>query len=118
MSLKPLLSLAVFLFTASLLGCGSNSKGIEVKGSVSIDGRPLSGAQVKLLPQGANPQTLHNAATDLQGGFVLKNTGDAKTQIVPGKYVVLISKITGGDGCGGQRSSGNLQRCQSHSPED
>lgn len=64
---------------------------------ISIDGRPLSGAQVKLLPLATSSQTLHVATTDLQGAFVIKDA-DAKTKIVPGKYVVLVSKVTGGMG--------------------
>jgi len=97
MSLQQLVGFTLLCFSASFVGCGK-PQGIEVKGAVSLDGRPLSGAQVKLLSQGASGQTLHTAATDLQGNFLIKNSGDAKTAILPGKYIVLISKVTGGMG--------------------
>lgn len=97
MLLNRLIGVSCLLICLGLCGC-SKPNGIEVRGSVSLDGRPLSGAQVKLLPQGGDAQTLHAAATDLQGAFVVKDSGDAKTKIVPGKYVVLVSKVTGGMG--------------------
>jgi hypothetical protein len=96
MQLNRLLFLSLVLIMGNLLGCGSE-KGIEVHGMISIDGRPLGGAQVKLMPQETGSQTLHTATTDLQGAFVFKDA-DAKSKIAPGKYVVLVSKVTGGMG--------------------
>jgi hypothetical protein len=88
---------------AGLGGCSSGSTELpvpplhSVEGAVTLDGQPLAGAQVMLLPRGATKGQGAFASTEDDGSFVLKyNSGDEGCP--EGDYVVLISKLQMRDG--------------------
>jgi hypothetical protein len=92
--------LVIGFCTAVLAGC-SKSKGpatIEVTGIVTLDGKPLDGANVLFSPGlGSNDSRLASqTTTDGNGKFHLQTHiggGNYKSGIVPGKYDVTISKL-------------------------
>jgi hypothetical protein len=92
----PAIALA-FLIPA----CSSTPHGpplVPVEGTITLDGKPLSGANVIFIPQG---QTLGQSAvgrTDAAGRFEL-NTPDLEHQgAASGNYRVVISKKVNPDG--------------------
>lgn len=96
--MKTFFLAAVSLLTVcSLVGCGSGSPS-TVTGKVLLDGQPLSGAQVQLLPKGNASGGMHAATTDAEGKFTIVEDGSSNNPVQPGSYVVLVSKITGGMG--------------------
>jgi hypothetical protein len=72
-------------------GCG-DSRLIKVKGVVTLDGKPVAGAIVMFLPEGASGQPA-NGLSGPDGGFTLttRNTDDGA---LPGDYRVAVTKIT------------------------
>ncbi|QDT55176.1 hypothetical protein Pan44_32180 [Caulifigura coniformis] len=89
------------MVTGSLLlllitGCGGSERPalVEVTGTVTLDGRPLEGAQVVLKPIKVDDpkfQRPARATTDAQGKFTPNAYGDAKG-LPPGTYGVGVSK--------------------------
>ncbi|WP_439620539.1 hypothetical protein [Gemmata sp.] len=91
-------TLAAALVAALPVGCGSpaGSPSAEVTGSVTLDGKPLAGAEVQFVPKGNAALGLHAAKTDAGGRF--RVTRDAPNNPVkPGTYAVLVSKVSGGN---------------------
>jgi hypothetical protein len=91
------------LVLVGLIGCGSGSIALpvpplhSVEGAVTLDGQPLAGAQVMLLPRGTTKGQGAYATTEDDGSFVLKyNSGDEGCPA--GDYVVLVSKLQTRDG--------------------
>ena len=89
-SAPPLLALAV------VLGCAPGGpKTVPVTGTVTLDGTPVAGAAVMLVPPattpGAAPKLPASAVTDEQGRFALK-TANAGAGVLPGKYQVTVIK--------------------------
>ena len=82
-------------------GCGDVYDGpplIKVTGNVTLDGQPLSGANILLIPHG---ETLGQGAagrTDAAGRFSLKSPDDKFEGVVQGSYRVVISKWVTPDG--------------------
>jgi hypothetical protein len=92
MKLRPFCYIAALLFLgAVLLGC---SKGVPsaVTGKVLLDGQPLAGASVQLVPSGNDTLGMHSQTTDSSGGFRFAEAGSSNNPIQPGSYVVLVSK--------------------------
>lgn len=89
MNLKSLCGLLgiVLLIT----GC---SRGVPsaVTGQVLLDGQPLAGASVQLVPAGNDSLGMHSQTTDAQGNFRIAEAGQSNNPITPGTYVVLVSK--------------------------
>jgi hypothetical protein len=71
--------------SAFALGCGGP---VNVEGRVLMDGKPVGGAQVLFIPVNGGQQA--GDVTDDAGHFQLKNP--QKLGIVPGEYVVTVSK--------------------------
>ncbi|MCY2988418.1 MAG: prepilin-type N-terminal cleavage/methylation domain-containing protein [Planctomycetota bacterium] len=61
---------------------------------VLLDGQPLSGAQVQLLPKGDVALGMHSGSTDATGAFTIVEVASSNTPIRPGAYVVLVSKFS------------------------
>ncbi len=84
-----------------LTSCGGNKGGpatVKVTGTVTLNGAPIDGATVLFTPDiGSNDGRLASqAATDSEGRFALTTHvggGKFKSGIVPGKYVVAITKL-------------------------
>lgn len=91
--------LVAILAAALPAGCGEKPLGpsAEVTGVVTLDGNPLTDAEVQLVPK--NPDAglgVHVGKTDAAGRFRI--TRDAPNNPVkPGTYSVLVSKLTGGN---------------------
>ena len=86
---------------AAVNGCGGTKGGpatVEVTGTVTLNGSAVDGANVLFSPDiGSNDGRLASqATTDSAGRFKLSTHvggGKFKSGIVPGKYVVAISKL-------------------------
>lgn len=82
------LGMAVVLMLCA--GCGSSSR--EIKGRVTLDGRPLDGAVIKFKPKG-NPEANEVSAEVTQGAFTI-----ASGRIKPGDYYVMFTPQEPGAG--------------------
>ena len=58
-----------------------------------MDGQPLGGAQIQLLPKGDATHGMHSATTDSNGAFTISEPAGSNNPIRPGSYVVLVSKF-------------------------
>ena len=70
---------------------------MEVTGTVTLDGEPLSNASVIFSPQPGSKGTGANGVTDSNGKYTLKHQSDT-LGIEPGKYYVTFSKWAMADG--------------------
>jgi hypothetical protein len=61
-------------------GCGGNSSQVNVRGTVTYDGEPLSNSAVSFFPPRGRPVT---AAVNDQGQY--------DTELAPGEYVVTVN---------------------------
>src|SRR3954471_13910998 len=73
------------------VGCGS-AKTTPVEGVVLLDGKPLAGASIQFVPQGAGRDA--TGETDKDGQFVM-STFQSRDGMLPGNYKVVISPPTG-----------------------
>jgi hypothetical protein len=87
----------IFLCVGGLLaavGCGSKGghlpRTVPAKGIVTLDGKPVEGAQVVLVPA-AEGATGAYGATDASGRFSLR-AYEEKEGAIPGDYKVQVSK--------------------------
>jgi hypothetical protein len=83
------------VFVVTAVGCGGSGT-VKVKGVVTLDGQPLSGATVMFVPfegQGTRPAT---GATHPDGSFQL-TTFKANDGALPGTYHVVVSKPPEGE---------------------
>jgi hypothetical protein len=87
-----------------LAGCGSSGSGlVPVSGTVTLEGKPLAGAQVSFAPAAGNKQG--TPGTDITGGSgYYKVMHQGRAGLAPGKYRVVVRKLdanpndsTGGD---------------------
>ncbi len=92
---------ATLLATANLVGCSGNDSGLNLvpaKGTITLDGAPLSGADVEFTPQNvkANEAGLGGSSgfanTDNAGNFEMYTASYAGIQ--PGEYRVRINKVS------------------------
>ncbi|MGE3821108.1 MAG: carboxypeptidase-like regulatory domain-containing protein [Isosphaeraceae bacterium] len=76
----------------ALVGCGeSGPKLVPVSGVVTLNGKPLEGAEVSFVPDPTNKDsTPGNDKTGPEGNY--KAMFQGRSGLAPGKYVVLISK--------------------------
>jgi len=88
----------VLVSIAAFAGCGPTTGAgtVPATGTVTMDGRPLSGASVTFQPIGGDARLTSQATTDEAGKFELGTyAGGGKFQpgIAPGKYAVAITKL-------------------------
>ena len=84
----------VLLIALNCGGCGSSGTSTDLTGTVLLDGRPLAGAQVQLLPKNDETHGMHSATTNELGVFKIEESGSSNNPIRPGSYVALVSKLT------------------------
>jgi len=86
--------LGAALLALATIGCDRHPSGTaEVSGRVTLDGQPLAGAEVELVPQ-ANPELGgHTATTDSDGAFTVQPPSGSNNPLRPGQYVVLVRKL-------------------------
>ena len=95
---KNLLLFIVISLSVSLTGCGGGTiRTVNVTGTVTFNGEPLSGAQVNFSPttsdEGARPAF---GLTDADGKYRLSVIGGAvNAGTTPGEYQVSISRMVG-----------------------
>lgn len=93
---------ALIVASLALSGCAKKKEqALEltpVSGAVTLDGKPLAGADVAFLFDGVPPQgfVLSADSSDDQGHFELKC--GAQLGAVPGTYKVTVSRLAGKDG--------------------
>jgi hypothetical protein len=79
---------AVALLLLSLAGCGPRlPQTYPVKGRVTLDGKPVAGAGVLLIPKEGRPA---NGVTDQDGAFVLSTFGQGDGAL-PGEHAVTVT---------------------------
>lgn len=85
-------------------GCGGavqgpNEKLYSVKGTITLDGKPLEGAAVSFVPVQSKTKQAHPSygQTDSAGKYSLKNA-QAKAGIFKGEYRIAVSKMVQQDG--------------------
>lgn len=88
---KTARALAAVLLAMGFSGCGG-SRTSPVEGVVLLDGKPVAGASVQFVPQGAGRDA--TAETDQNGQFVL-STFEPRDGAIPGAYKVVISPPVG-----------------------
>jgi hypothetical protein len=74
-------------------GCNSANQTVEVKGIVTLDDRPVSGATVVFLREGGHGRPA-SALTDQEGYFSLTTFRDGDGAL-PGDYRVIVKKAEG-----------------------
>jgi hypothetical protein len=97
----PRCLVAAALCFVALVGCGGPKGGpatVEVTGAVTLNGSAVDGASVLFSPEigSSDGRLASQATTDNQGRFKLSTHvvgGKYKSGIVPGKYVVAITKL-------------------------
>jgi hypothetical protein len=88
-------SLTLLIFSL-LLGCSNGRKGDNaiVLGSVTLDGTAVADAQVRFLSKDNKPELgTAQAKTNAKGEFIIKPDDKDNNWLMPGKFMVLISKI-------------------------
>ena len=85
------LSRLVSLFLLTVAGCGpSGPPLVAVTGTVTLDNRPLAGAQVTFLPPDSTPGAGASGRTGPDGKYTLQSRNGAGVAV--GEYRVFISK--------------------------
>jgi hypothetical protein len=83
----------------SISGCsdGSGPETADAVGTITMDGKPVDGANVIFHPIGTTTNTLASqATTNAEGRFELSThigQGKYKRGVVPGEYAVAVSKL-------------------------
>lgn len=88
-------SLCVFLFLASLVGCGPGYKIVPASGTITLDGKPLANAMILTQPigteeNGNKPGPGSFAETDENGDFTLVFQHEDQDGAAPGDCYVKI----------------------------
>jgi len=97
----PRLTLLLPCLLVVLAGCQKGPAGpalVPVGGTVTLDGKPLSGAQVTLIPIGSTAGQAAVGKTDAGGKFEVSTPDLAQKGAAAGSYRVLISKKVNPDG--------------------
>jgi hypothetical protein len=87
----------VFLGIITLFFAGCSSEGPEIKGVVTLDGRPLDGVRLSFQPIGGENLGNAVAETDATGAFKIMPQADGVT-LKPGKYAVTFSRMVDAQG--------------------
>ena len=84
-----------------IVGCSRNDstmpKLATVDGTITLNGKPLSGATVSFVPTGATRGTGANGYTDKAGKYELKTRSGDKGA-TPGEYRIVVTKMVMPDG--------------------
>ncbi|WP_417737567.1 carboxypeptidase-like regulatory domain-containing protein [Rosistilla oblonga] len=83
-----------------VVGCGSTEQLLDVvpaSGKVTVDGKPVEGISVSLLPQDGVPGRGGYGVTDATGAFTVTSV-EGQDGVAEGKYKVVFQKLTQPDG--------------------
>jgi hypothetical protein len=84
------LALPASFFVLVACGCSGKSK---ITGTVTLDGKPLPGAQVTFVPRDKKVTGGGGTQTGPDGKFELLPRPGSKEPLKPGRYVVLITQM-------------------------
>ncbi|MCE9560547.1 MAG: DUF4198 domain-containing protein [Planctomycetes bacterium] len=87
---------SLVIFVGLLSGCSGSGPRTEVSGTVMLNGQPLADAQVQLVPKTDSALGLHVGQTNSAGHFTITQAA-ANNPVKSGVYVVLVSKLAGGN---------------------
>jgi hypothetical protein len=73
--------------------CGCGSRPPVIKGTVTLDGSPLVGADVQFVKDGSGNQETASCTTGPDGSFEVRPRSRGGMTLTPGKYIVLITKL-------------------------
>lgn len=90
-----------------VLGCAGNQGPVPVRGTVRLDGKPLSGATVLFVP--ATPGGREATSTANAAGEFRLSTFAARDGALPGKYKVVVLQPADESGSGDAKSSEEAQ---------
>jgi hypothetical protein len=88
--IRPFLPLCAALGLA-LAGCGG-APTTRVTGHITLDGKPLDGAQVQFVPKSDLGLGYASATTDAGGAFKIEPDARSNNLLRPGTFVVLVTK--------------------------
>jgi hypothetical protein len=92
---------ALALTLSAFSGCNPAPSGpplVPAEGVVTLDGKPLAGAQVMFDPQGETRGQALFGKTDSAGKFALASADRKRTGAAVGEYKVIINKLIKPDG--------------------
>jgi hypothetical protein len=92
MTIPRILSFSLLL----CMGCGESSSIAPVSGTITLDGRPLSGASITTQPVASgseNPGPGSFGLTDAQGHYELELVKPARKGAIIGDHRVMISRV-------------------------
>ncbi len=93
MRLGKLLSLFLVPALLACAGCGSGqAKAVKVRGVLTLDGKPLSGATVTFIPSVESSGRMASGRTEADGGFQL-TTFRTEDGALPGEYKVTVELV-------------------------
>lgn len=104
--LAPFAALSFALIALCLTGCGDGLGLVPVSGTVTLDDKPLSGAEIIFRPVDGRPSL---GVTDAEGKYTLRYLDD-QNGAVPGKHQVSIS--TAGDAAVSGGEDGNTKKVE------
>jgi hypothetical protein len=82
------------LAVAVTAGCGQTN--VPVEGTVTLDGKPLAGANIVFAQLRATAPGPFVGKTDADGKFSLGSTDGGSNGAAPGEYRLMITTVTGG----------------------
>lgn len=103
--MRPILLLG--LFSLLIAGCSgasaasSDGSAVPATGAILIDGQPLAGGMVTFVPASGTGGNGASGATDASGRYELASLdadGTPLPGVLPGKYKVIVSRLTKPDG--------------------
>jgi hypothetical protein len=88
--MRPLVVAVAALAALTLAGCGESGPELcEVEGTVTLDGKPVSGAELTFVPQNVPTTMISYGHTDDAGHYELAFTA-AKTGAIPATHHVRV----------------------------
>ena len=84
----------------ALIGCSKESghpAQVPVQGTITLDGKPLSGAMVQFIPVGSTPGFASIGRTGAKGEYTLTGSRGGKG-VCPGSFQVVVNKFVLPDG--------------------
>src|SRR5690242_15458335 len=90
--MRIVLGIVAGAFLAGLPGCGGGDrKLVNVTGTVTLNGKPLGGADIVFTPDQSNKDAFVGSdVTGPEGNFKVMSNGRAG--LAPGKYKVIVTK--------------------------
>lgn len=104
---RQVAGLVALVVSIASVGCNGSHDGptAQASGTATLDGRPLEGAEVQLIPRITNLGT-HGTTTDSNGAFAIRPNPGSNTPLRPGIYTPLIRKISSRGNDPSQRGGG------------